>query len=132
KKLKSEIEIKIGDSVDESKLFAGKSKIAELYAKKGFADVNISYTAQPMPEKQGFVRVIYSIAEGQKGVINDIRFEGLSAVKESALRDKMKLKKKQFYYIWGKAGKLDNEALQEDIHTVERAVQDKGYVYAKV
>jgi outer membrane protein insertion porin family len=131
-KLKDAVELKVGQSVDESKLFAGQNKIRELYAKKGFADINISYKAQPINEKQGFVRVIYSILEGQKGIINAVMFEGLSAMKESVLRDKMKLKKKQFYHVWGKSGKLDNDALQEDIHTVERAIQDKGYVYAKV
>ncbi|MEI6536372.1 MAG: outer membrane protein assembly factor BamA, partial [Verrucomicrobiaceae bacterium] len=132
KKLKDTVELKVGESVDESKLFAGQNKIRELYAKKGFADVTISYKTQPINEKQGFVRVTYAIAEGQKGIINAIRFEGLSALKESVLLDKMKLKKKQFYQLWGKAGKLDNDSLQEDIRTVERAIQDKGYVYAKV
>lgn len=131
-KLKETVELKIGESVDESKLFAGQNKIRELYAKKGFADISISYKAQPINEKQGFVRVVYAISEGQKGIINAINFEGLTAVKESVLRDKMKLRKKQFYQLWGKSGKLDNEALQEDIRTVERAIQDKGYVYAKV
>ena len=131
-KLKDAVELKVGDSVEESKLFAGQNKIRELYAKKGFADVTISYKAQSINEKQGFVRVIYSIMEGQRGIINAITFEGLTAMKESALRDKMKLKKKQFYQLFGKTGKLDNDAMQEDIRTVERAIQDKGYVYAKV
>ncbi len=131
-KLKDAVELKVGESVDEAKLFAGQNKIREVYAKKGFADVSISYKTQPINEKQGFVRVVYAISEGQKGIINAIMFEGLTAMKESVLRDKMKLKKKQFYQFWGKAGKLDNDAMQEDIRTVERAVQDKGYVYAKV
>ncbi len=131
-KLKDAVELKVGESVEESKLFAGQNKIRELYAKKGFADVSVSYKSQPINEKQGFIRVVYAISEGQKGIINAIKFEGMTAMKESILRDKMKLKKKQFYNIWGKAGKLDNDAMQEDIRTIERAIQDKGYVYAKV
>ena len=131
-KLKSTVEVKVGQGVDESKLFAGQNKIRDLYIEKGFADVGISYKTEPMSDKKGFVRVIYQISEGQKGVINDIRFEGLTSVSASKVRSKMKLKKKQFYHLWGKAGKLDNEALQEDVRAVERAVQDQGYVYAKV
>lgn len=131
-KLKDTTELKVGQPFDETKLFAAQNKIRDLYAKKGFADVNVSYQSQPMREKQGFVRVTYVISEGQKGIINEVQFEGLTAVKESSLRDKMKLKKKQFYQVWGKSGKLDNDALQEDIRTVERAIQDKGFVYAKV
>jgi len=132
KKLKEEVDIKVGQPIDESKLFAGQTKVRELYSKKGFADVSVSYHTEAMAAKQGFVRVIYSVNEGGRGVINDIRFEGLTAVKPSALQSKMKLKEKKFYYLWGKAGKLDNDLLQDDIRTVERAVQDKGYVYAKV
>ncbi len=132
KKLKDEVEIKVGQPIDESKLFAGQGKIRELYAKKGFADISVSYQTEAMAAKPGFVRVIYSINEGGRGVINEIRFEGLTAVKPGHVKDKMKLKEKKFYYLWGKSGKLDNDALQEDIRTVERAVQDHGYVYAKV
>ena len=41
---------------------------------------------------------------------------------DSKLRSKMKLKVKQFYHLWGKAGKLDNDVLQSDVRTVERAI----------
>lgn len=130
-RLRKEVEVKVNDPVEESKLFTGANKIRELYNKKGFADVGVEYQLQSLPTA-GFVRVVYTITEGSRGIINDIRFEGLTAVKESALRSKMKLKEKRAWHLWGKAGKLNNDDLQEDIRTVERAVQDRGYVYAKV
>ena len=130
-RLRKEIDVKVNEPVDESKLFTGANKIRELYSKKGYADVKVDYQTQPLPTA-GFVRVVYSITEGERGIINDIRFEGLTAVKESAVRSKMKLKEKRVWHLWGKSGKLNNDDLQEDIRTVERAVQDKGYVYAKV
>lgn len=130
-RLRKEVEVKVNEPVDESKLFAGANKIRDLYSKKGFADISVDYKTQPLPTA-GFVRVVYSITEGQRGIINDIRFEGLTAVKAGALRSKLKLKEKRIWHLWGKAGKLNNDDLQEDIRTVERAVQDKGYVYGKV
>ncbi|MFZ4765751.1 MAG: outer membrane protein assembly factor BamA, partial [Roseimicrobium sp.] len=130
-RLRTEVEIKINEPVDESKLFAGANKIRDLYSEKGFADVGVEYKTQALPTA-GFVRVVYTLSEGQRGIINDIRFEGLSAVKESAMRSKMKLKEKRIWHLWGKSGKLNNDDLQEDIRTVERAVQDQGYVYAKI
>lgn len=132
KKLKSEVELKVGQSVDETKLFAGQNKIREMYAKKGFADVNVTYASQPMPDKKGFVRVVYTITEGQRNIINAIRFEGLTALSAKKLSAKMKLKVKHFYNLWGKAGKMDNEMLQTDVRAIERAIQDEGYVYARV
>jgi outer membrane protein insertion porin family len=130
-RLRKEIDVKVNEPVDEAKLFAGANKIRDLYAKKGYSDVGVDYKTQPLPTA-GFVRVVYNITEGQRGIINDIRFEGLTAVKEGAMRSKMKLKEKRIWHLWGKAGKLNNEELQEDIRTIERTVQDKGYVYAKV
>lgn len=130
-KLRKSVEVKVNEPVDEAKLFAGATKIRESYAKKGFADVGVEYKIESLPTA-GFVRVVYSIAEGQRGIINDIRFEGLTAVKESTLRSKLQLKEKRPWHLWGKSGKLNNDGLQEDIRTVERAVQDEGYVYAKV
>ncbi len=131
KKLRKEVEIKAGAPVDEAKLFAGATKIRELYAKKGFADVAVEYKTQPMATA-GFVQVTYTISEGQKGIIHDIRFEGLTVLKPGQLRAKLQLKIKRVWHLFGKAGKLSNDMLQEDIRTVERAVQDQGYVYAKV
>jgi outer membrane protein insertion porin family len=130
-RLRKEVDVKVNEPVDESKLFTGANKIREMYSKKGYADVRVDYNTQPL-QTAGFVRVVYNITEGERGIIHDIRFEGLTALKEKALRSKMKLKEKRLWHLWGKSGKLNNDDLQEDIRTVERAVQDKGYVYAKV
>jgi outer membrane protein insertion porin family len=133
-KLKDKAEVKAGDPVDDAKLFLAQNKIREAYTEKGFGDVTVSYKTEAMPQK-GTVRVVFNIAEGQKGLINGIRFEGLTAVKETKLRQKMSLKVYHSYnpmQWFGKGGNLDNDTLQEDIRVVERAVQDQGYVYAKV
>lgn len=129
-KLAKEVEMKAGDAVSEAKLTAAQQKIRERYEKGGYADVTVTYTTEPMPT--GFTRVAFNVAEGAKGIIHDIVFEGNTAIKSSALRSKLKLKEKRVWHLFGKAGKLNNEALQEDIKTVEQAFQDKGYPYVKV
>lgn len=130
-KLRKEIEVKTNEAVEDVKLTAAQGKIRELYEKKGYPDVTVTYTTEPMPGTN-FTRVVFNITEGSRGLIGDIRFEGVTAVKESAVRGKLKLKEKRFWHLWGKSGKMNNEALQEDIKTVEQAIQDKGYPYAKV
>lgn len=129
-KLAKEVEMKAGDPVSEAKLTSAQQKIRERYEKGGYADVTVTYTAEPLPT--GFTRVVFNITEGAQGIIHDIRFEGNSAIKAGTLRSKLKLKEKRVWHLFGKAGKLNNEALQEDIKTVEQAFQDKGYPYAKV
>lgn len=130
-KLLREIEVKVGDSVDDGKLTAAQRKILELYEKKGYSDVSVTFSTEPAAQS-GFTRVVFNMVEGARGIINDIRFEGNTAVKDKVLRGKLKSKEKKFYNIWGKAGKLNNEALEEDIKTVQNAIQDVGYPYARV
>lgn len=130
-KLRKEIKVKVGDPVDEIKLAAAQSDIREMYEKKGYADVSVSYEGAPST-REGFTSVIFKVDEGARGLIHDIRFEGLTCVKAGAVKAKLKSKEKTFWRIWGKAGKLNNQDLQEDVRNVEQAMQDKGHVYAKV
>ncbi|HYF34865.1 MAG TPA: outer membrane protein assembly factor BamA [Prosthecobacter sp.] len=130
-KLRKEIEVKVGDPVDDAKLTTAQQKIRELYEKKGFTDVMVTYDVRPST-KEGFSAVMFNIEEGGRGLIGDIRFEGNQAISDRKLRSKLKSKEKTFWRLWGKAGKLDNEAVQEDVRAIEQAYQDEGYVYVKV
>lgn len=132
-KLRKEIEVKVGDPVDDIKLSAAQHKISELYEKKGFADVIVSYDIAPSV-REGFSSVVFKVDEGARGIIHDIRFEGNTAIKARVLRGKIKSKAHAFYNVfnWGKKGKMNNQDLQEDIKIIEQAFQDEGYVYAKV
>lgn len=130
-RLKKEIEVKVGDALDDAKLAAAQRKILEQYEKRGFSDVTATYSTEPMPQGS-FSRVTFNVTEGARGIIHDIRFEGNTAIKSRALRSKLTSKEKKFYHLFGKAGKLNNEALQEDKQIVEHAFHDKGYPYAKV
>ncbi|MCB1277189.1 outer membrane protein assembly factor BamA [Prosthecobacter sp.] len=130
-KLRKEIEVKVGDPVDDGKLSAAQQKIVTLYEKKGFSDVTASYDVVPST-REGFSSVIFKIDEGARGIIHDIRFEGNTAIKSRVLRGKIKSKEHHVWNLWGKKGKLNNQDLQEDIKNLEQAFQDQGYVYAKV
>lgn len=130
-KLGRDIKVRVGDPVDEIKLSAAQTDIREMYEKKGYSDVAISYETTPS-SREGFTSVVFKVDEGARGLIHDIRFEGLESVKHRTLKGKLKSKEKTFWRLWGKAGKLNNQELQDDVKTVEQAMQDQGYVYAKV
>jgi outer membrane protein insertion porin family len=130
-KLAKEIEVKVGDPVDDAKLTAAQQKILDLYQKKGFSDILVTYDVTPSA-KEGFSSVLFKIEEGGRGLIGDIRFEGNSAISDRKLRAKLTSKEKTFWRLWGKGGKLDNQAVIEDVRKIERAYQDEGYVYVKV
>lgn len=130
-RLRREIEIKPGDPVSELRLTTAQQKIRELYSKRGYSDVLVTYTTGP-DSREGFTSVVFNIEEGARGVIGDIRFEGNTALSERKLKKALKSKEKEFWRVWGKSWKLDNEVLQEDIKAIETLYQDRGYVYAKV
>ena len=125
-KLRNEIKPRVGDPVDEIKLSTAQKDIREMYEKKGYADVSVSYETSPST-REGFTSVVFKIDEGARGLIHDIRFEGLTCVKARTLKAKLKSKEKTFWRIWGKAGKLNNQDLNDDVRTVEQAMQDKGF-----
>lgn len=131
-KLRKEIEVKVGDPVDDAKLTTAAQKIRELYEKKGYSDVLVTYDVAPSAGKAGFSSVVFKVEEGGRGLIGDIRFEGNNAISAHKLRSKLKSKEKTFWRLWGKGGKLDNQTVVEDVRTIEQAYQDKGYVYVKV
>ena len=130
-KLLKDIEIKVGDPVDDAKLTTAQQKIREAYEKKGFSDVGVTYDVAPS-SKEGFSSVVFKIEEGGRGLIGDIKFEGNNAISAKKLKGKIKSREKTFYRLWGKAGKIDNQVLLDDVKAIEQAFQDEGYVYVKV
>jgi outer membrane protein insertion porin family len=130
-RLAKEIEVKVGDPVDDGKLSAAQQKIVEMYEKKGYSDVIVSYDITPST-REGFSTVVFKMDEGARGIIHDIRFEGNTALSARKLRAKLKSREHHFWNLWGKAGKLNSQDMQEDIKIIEQAFQDEGYVYVKV
>jgi outer membrane protein insertion porin family len=132
KKLAKDIELKTGEPVDEVRIAAGSQKIRERYEKQGFAEVSVSYQTEVIADT-GFTRVVFIVNEGARGLVRNINFEGNSVMKASELRAKMTLKEKALWRVWrGKAARISDEVLNEDVKKVEGVYQDAGYVYAKV
>lgn len=130
-RLRKEIEVAVGDPVDDIKLSEAQQAIREMYEKKGFADVLVTYKSQPST-KPGFTTVIFDIDEGSQGYIGDIRFEGNTVFSDRKLRSVIKSREKTLWRLWGQAGKFNSGLVREDSRLIENTYQDEGYVYAKV
>ena len=130
-RVRKEISAKTGDALSESSLAADKQKIADYYANKGFGEAVVSYRVE-QNEKAGTARVIFEVNEGGKLAIKELVFDGNSAVKDSELRKVVKSKPKAFYDFFSKAGRVDQEALTEDVRAIRELYQNKGYIDAEV
>ena len=130
-KLVGETDLKIGNIVDESAVQQGQRAIEDLYRDEGFSDVRVSYSIKP-GSQDGFSRVVYTIDEGDRSVIDDILFEGNTVFTANELREEMELQEKSLWAIFTSAGKLDNNTLEDDIARIEEHYQNAGYLNARV
>src|SRR5207253_8923694 len=75
-RLRKEIKVKLNQAVDEQQLEDARQKIIEIYQGRGFNDVSVEFRIDPIEEKRGTAGVVFTVNEGVKGAISQVRFEG--------------------------------------------------------
>ena len=130
-RVRKQITAKPGDSLNESSLEADKQKITQYYADKGFPETDVKFEVQA-DDKAGTARVTFTVSEGAKTTIHATKFEGNANVKSADLIKAVKSKPRAFYDILGKSGRLNTDALQEDIGAIRELYQSRGYVDVEV
>ncbi len=127
-RLRKEIDLKVGATVEDAKLQEASRTIEELYRKKGFSDVTVNYTVEPAGN--GFSRITFKIDEGQRGYLRDVIFEGNSSISAKELKKVMKADNRGIKFWTGP--KLEQEKLDADVRAIEEYYQNRGYVNARV
>src|SRR5437867_10575996 len=94
KRLRKEIKIRLNQAVDEQQLEDARQKIIEVYQGRGFTDVSVQFRVDPIDEKRGTARVVYTVNEGVKGAVRQVHFEGNAHFSEKVLRKQMKTRGK--------------------------------------
>jgi outer membrane protein insertion porin family len=95
-KIKKKITVKVGDPLDEQKLFTDVQDIKKLYEKYGYADTQVKYVTS-VDENAGHGTVTFQIVESQKVKIAEIDFVGAAAFSQKELRKVIKLKR---HWMW--------------------------------
>src|SRR5205807_575708 len=114
KRLRKEITIKINSPLNEEELEKSRQKIIDMYRGRGFNDVTVQFRVDPIDEKRGTSRVVYTINEGIKGAVRNVRFEGNVHFSDKVLRKQMKTRGKTLIAFIDKSGRLDETQLQQD------------------
>jgi outer membrane protein insertion porin family len=128
KRIRKDVEIKLNQPVNEEQLEKGKEKIIDTYRAHGYNDVSVQFRVDPINEKRGTARVVFTINEGEKGAVRRINFEGNTHFSEHTLRKQMKTKGKTLVSFFDKSGRLDEVQLQQDLDSVKEFYQNHGYV----
>src|SRR5438876_4678925 len=132
RRIRKEIGLRINSMVNAEELEKGRQKIIDIDKARGFNDVGVQFRVEPIDERRGTARVVYTISEGVKGAIRSIRFEGNAHFSERVLRKQMKTRGKTLIAFLDKSGRLDETQLQQDLDSVKEFYQNHGYIDVEV
>jgi outer membrane protein insertion porin family len=132
KRLRKEIKVKLNQAVDEQKLEDARQKIVEVYQGKGFTDVSVQFRIDSIDENHGTARVVFTVNEGAKGAVSQVRFEGNAHVSQRVLRKQMKTKGRTLIYFVDKTGRLDEVQLEQDLDKIREYYQDHGFIDVEI
>src|SRR5436305_1928914 len=117
-RLRKEIKLKLNQAVDEKQLEEARQKIIEVYQGRGFTDVSVQFRIDPIDEKRGTARVVFTVNEGVKGAARAIHFEGNAHFSERVLRKQMKTRGRTPIYF------MDKNREEGDHSAVSRSNMD--------
>src|SRR5216117_56387 len=132
KRLRKEIKLKLNQPVNEQQLEEARQKIIEVYQGRGYNDVSVQFRVDPIDEKRGTARVVFTVNEGLKGAVRQIHFEGNQHFSEKVLRKQMKTRGKTLVYFLDKSGRLDEVQLQQDLDKIREWYQNHGYIDVEI
>jgi outer membrane protein insertion porin family len=132
KRLRKEMKVKLNQAVNEQALEEARQKIIEVYQGKGYNDVSVAFRVEPIDEKRGTARVVFTVTEGVKGAISQIRFEGNAHISQKALRKEMKTRGRTLIYFMDKTGRLDEVQLEQDLDKIREYYQNHGFIDVEI
>ena len=108
------------------------NKVKEYYVKRGYFESQLQYVVIPDP-KTNEVEIEITVREGRSGKIDNIIFKGFTSEETSELLGMMYTKKYNLFTTWFTGlGIYNEEALEQDRHTIVNFMQNRGYADAKV
>src|SRR5213594_4322176 len=132
KRLRKEIKLRLNQPVNEQQLEEARQKIIEVYQGRGFTDVSVQFRVDPIDEKRGTARVVFTVNEGVKGAVRAIHFEGNAHFSEKVLRKQMKTRGRTPIYFMDKSGRFDEVQLEQDLDKVREFYQNHGYIDVEI
>ena len=130
--MKNVIMIKKGSLYDEKKLEAAKQRIIETLRQDGKIDSVVEYKVEHLDN--GSVKVVFLVNEGEKIVIQDLKYSGVYGLDSDDFDDVIANKAHEFMgWFWGRNdGELRLRDLDYDNLRIRDFYMQHGYLDAKV
>lgn len=127
RKLLKTITSKIGDPMDERKLFSDVQAIKQKYQKSGYPKTEVKYIPK-VEERTGRGSVTFEIVESPKVIVSDVTFEGANAFKQKKLRKQVKTRRHWWLSFITGSGTLKDDQLEEDRDKLTEFYRNEGYI----
>ncbi len=126
-KLQKELTSKVGQPLDERKLFADAQKIQTRYQKAGYQRTKAEYKLS-INENAGRGTVTFEITEAPKVKIVQIEFVGATAFPRKELAKQLKTKQKWFFSWLTGSDKFKDDQFDDDKEKLAEFYRNKGYL----
>ena len=127
RKLRKKITLKVGDPLDEQKLFTDAQEMEKLYEKYGRPDTQVRYV-QNIDENAGRASVTFEITETPKVKIMRIDFIGAAAFTQKELRKQLRTKQHWMWSWLTGRGKFKQDDFDEDHDDLVDFYRNHGYL----
>jgi outer membrane protein insertion porin family len=125
-KLKKKVTIKVGEPLDEQKVFTDVQEIKKLYEKNGLADTQVKYVLN-IEELTGHGIVTFDVKESPKVKITDVEFLG-ATFPQKELRSQLKMRRRwSFSWLTG-SGYFEQEEFDGDRDRLMDFYRSHGYL----
>jgi outer membrane protein insertion porin family len=126
-KIRKKITAKLGQPLDEQKLFTDGQEIQKLYEKYGYAGTQVKYVVD-VDENAGRGTATFQIAEAPKVKIVKIEFVGAAAYSQRELRKQIKTRRHwMFSWLTGN-GVFKQDQFEDDQDAIVEFYRSHGYL----
>ena len=126
-KLSKKVTSKVGQPLDDKKLFTDAQEIKKLYEKSGYPKTEVKPLVTP-DERSGRATVTFEIKETTKVRISDVKFEGAEKFSQRKLRKAVKTRRWWWLSWLTQSGHLKEEELEDDKDRLAEYYRDAGYI----
>jgi outer membrane protein insertion porin family len=129
KKIRKKITSKVGQPLDERKLFDDAQAIKELYEKAGYQKTTVTAEAPVIDEAAGQGTATILIHETPKIKIKDVIFVNATAATQRELRKVLKKTRRRWMFSWlTGSGVLKEDDFETDKDALVEYYQNLGYI----
>ncbi len=126
-KLLKKVTSKVGDPLDERKLFTDSQEIQKMYQKAGYPGTQVKYIPN-IDADTARATATFEIAESPKIKIARVQFDGATAFSQRELRKALKTRKRwMFSWITG-TGVFKDDQFEDDKERLAEFYRNKGYI----